>query len=375
MKFLYKINSAYDGFTPQKIEERLHNGIYIIYNWREYFDNVEKGDVVFTYFVGRGVRKGVYLIAKVSEIKRDKRVIGKVLRYDMNEPLIPLHEFEKCKDKILTRPIGSVYVIPSSLDIVFEDLKKKVAISEIDIKERADCYTCYRNKKFNCKSCTLLNPNYLIKWDEEVSSGIRKMSNIKEISSAFWVIPRQAHWMRKTITQHPISEMFYDFKSGYYYYSNLFGFGILKAIEYHPRFKVNFNYILGIPLSPDKKKNGEFDRVAKLCEIVSKELKVSYLNNGLELTKPISRRSYKLNGLGNQDFSRDYYGYVDLNTPNLNNKTILIIDDVITDGITLKTTAKKILDKFPSVHIYAATAGIMAKKGNMTRYARQKFSK
>ena len=375
MKFLYKINSAYDGFTPQKIEERLHKGIYIVYNWKEYFDNVEKGDVVFTYFVGRGVKKGIYLIAKVSEIKKDKLVIGKVLRYDQDKPLVPPQEFEKYKDKILTRPIGSVYVIPSSLDIVFEDLKKKVAISEIDIKKRVDCYTCYRNKAFNCNSCVLLNPNYLIKWDEEVSSKIRRLGKIKETTSAFWIIPRQAHWMKKTITQHPISEMFYDFKSGYYYYSNLFAFGILKAIDYHPRFKIKFDYVLGIPLSPDKKKSGEIDRVAKLCEIVSKELKVNYLNDGLKLTKPISRRSYKLNGLGNQDFSRDYYKYLDLNTPNLNNKTILIIYDVITDGITLKTTAKKVMDQYPNVSIYAATAGIMAKKGNMTANAIRKFSK
>ena len=375
MKFLYKINSSYDGFTPQKIEERLHQGFYLVYNWKEYFDNVEKGDLVFTYFVGKGVKKGIYLIAKVSEIKKGKIVIGKVLRYDVEQPLIPQQEFKKYEDKILTRPIGSVYVIPSSLDIIFEDIKKEVIISEIDIKKCADCYTCYRNKTFDCKNCVLLNPNYIIKWDEEVSTSIRKISNIKEITSAFWIIPRQSHWMRRTITQHPISEMFYDFKSGYHYYSNLFAFGILKAIDYHPRFKVKFDYILGIPLSPDKRKSGEIDRVAKLCEIVSRELKIDYLSNGLTLKKPISRRSYKLDGLSDYDFSRDYYNYLDLNTPNLNDKTILIIDDVITDGVTLKTTAKKISDEYYNVSIYAATAGIMAKKRNMTISTIQKFSK
>ena len=58
MKYLYKINSSYDGFTPRKIEERMEKSTFLTFNWKEYFDEVELGDIVFTYFIGSTVTKG-----------------------------------------------------------------------------------------------------------------------------------------------------------------------------------------------------------------------------------------------------------------------------------------------------------------------------
>lgn len=243
MKYLYKINSTYDGFTPQKIEERLEKGTFMVYNWREYFDEVELGDIVFTYFTGSGITKGIYLICKVSKKLYNKKVLGRVLRYNQERPLIPPTEFAQYEDDIITRPIGSVYVIPSSLEIAFEDLRKKVSISEIEIKNTANCYRCEVNK---CSECALLNPNFLIKWDTEVAL---KIPIIEHVVAPFWIIPRQSHWMSKTITEHPISRFFYDFKSGYAAYAPLFAFGILRALENDPRFSnVKFDFILGVPL-------------------------------------------------------------------------------------------------------------------------------
>ena len=78
MKYLYKINSSYDGFTPQKIEERMEKRTFLTFNWREYFDDVELGDIVFTYFIGSNVTKGIYLICKVSKKLGNKKVLGRV---------------------------------------------------------------------------------------------------------------------------------------------------------------------------------------------------------------------------------------------------------------------------------------------------------
>ena len=144
MKYLYKINSSYDGFTPRKIEERMEKSTFLTFNWKEYFDEVELGDIVFTYFTGSTVTKGIYLICKVSKKLDNKKVLGRVLRYDQKEPLISPSEFAKYEGNIITRPIGSVYVIPSFLDIAFEDMRKKVTISEIEIEEEANCYRCIR---------------------------------------------------------------------------------------------------------------------------------------------------------------------------------------------------------------------------------------
>jgi len=372
MNYLYKINSSFDGFTPQKIEERLEKDSYLVYNWREYFDDLSRGDIIFTYFTGPGTRKGIYLISKVSEIKKDKRVIGKVLRYDRNEPLIPPEEFEKYEKAILTRLIGSVYVIPPFLDITFEDFRVKVTISEIDVGKRVNCYICHKKKVFNCKNCPILSTKYLINWLEpEVSL---KIPNIEGMVAPFWIIPRQSHLIKITIREHPISKAFYSFKAGYKVYCRLFAFGIINAMENHPDFKdLKLDYIIGIPLSPDKIESGEVDRVSELCHIISKEIGVAYLRDALSLDEPISRRFYKLLGKESM-FLQDYYTYLKLNSKySLADKFILVVDDVITDGKTLRAVSKKIKDIYPSCKIYVATGGIMAKRKNMKIDVFKKF--
>ena len=229
---------------------------------------------------------------------------------------------------------------------------------------------CYRCETKNCDKCSLLSPNFLIKWENEVAL---KIPLIEQVVAPFWIIPRQSHWMKKTITQHPISRIFYDFKSGYKSYARLFAFGILKALENDSRFtNVRFDHILGVPLSPEKKKNNELDRVAELCQILSDKTKISYLPEVLSLTTHITRREYKR--MGKSTFAVDYYESLKINVPtSLSNKTILIIDDVMTDGVTLGAISKKIKESFPDCRIYGATAGIMAKVDNMSLNAYDKF--
>ena len=76
-----------------------------------------------------------------------------------------------------------------------------------------------------------------------------------------------------------------------------------------------------------------------------------------------------------QEFKKDYNQFLQINTPDLNNKVVLLIDDVVTDGATLQVTANKIKDKYPNCQICAATAGIMAKKRNMTARVIRKYKK
>lgn len=173
--------------------------------------------------------------------------------------------------------------------------------------------------------------------------------------------------MKISYSQHVPSRIFYAFKSGYELYANLFAEGIINAIENDSRFRtLKFNYIINIPLSPDKIENGELDRVDSICTKLSKMLGVSYLRNALILSSPISRRVYRWRSQ-NVKFDNDYYEKlvwkIDLS---LDNKIILIVDDVVTDGRTLKTFARKIHSRYPRAILYAATGGIMAKKRNMT---------
>jgi predicted amidophosphoribosyltransferase len=242
------------------------------------------------------------------------------------------------------------------------DFALLVSEKKTKLEKDVDCYKCFNNNTYNCKTCPILDSEYFINWDEDIK---RTLPPIKEVTSPFWIVPRQSHWYYNSISDHKISEMFYRFKSGNKHYARMFAFGILKAIKENNRLaNVNFDYILGIPLSPEKKDNYEFDRVSELCKIISKEMNVAFIKDGLSLTEPISRRDYKLSGR-EKEFFIDYYKFLEINTPDLNNRNILLIDDVFTEGETLRATSYKINDCYSHSRIYAATGGIMAKKSNM----------
>lgn len=370
MNYLYKINPLYDGFTPQKIEERMANG-FLEYNWKEYFDEINKGDIIYTFFIGRNIKKGIYAIAKVYEKYQDKKVKAKVLYHD-NTPLIEPSEFRRYESEIITRPFGSVYVIPPSLDVTFERIKKDIIISEIEIGENVRCEDCVKTKLF-CHNCPLFKKKFLIKWDNEVDLNI---PYAEKIIAPFWILPRQSHWIKINLTDHPPSKIMYSFKSGYKTYALPLALGIVKAIQTSTHFKnIRFDFILGVPLSPTKKQNKEIDRVAEICKILEKELNVPYLENTLQLLNHISRKEWKW--LGRQgSFVKDYYNALKIDTTlNLDDKSILLVDDIITDGATLKSTCKKIKDTFNNCKIYIATGCITAKKNNMKYDVIQKFSR
>src|SRR3990172_7677500 len=62
MRFIYKINSAYDGFTPAKIPARLLAGKRIKLGWNRYVDVVDPGHEVWVYFRGpHRFEPGVYI--------------------------------------------------------------------------------------------------------------------------------------------------------------------------------------------------------------------------------------------------------------------------------------------------------------------------
>lgn len=214
----------------------------------------------------------------------------------------------------------------------------------------------------------------MINWTKEVDLRILGLSNIV---SPFWILPRQSWWMKLSYSQHIISRIFYAFKSGYDLYARLFAEAIIIAIERNDCFKkVKFDFVTNVPLSPEKKAAGELDRVDLVCSILNLILGLPYLKDALVLSKPISRREYKFRGKSSSEFSGDYFRFLEWNMKqSLDDKRILVVDDVITDGKTLTTFAKKVHEKYPKAQLYVATCGVMAKMRNMTplsirRYAR-----
>ena len=372
MYYVYRISSAYDGFTPKKIQSRLVDVRYLEYNWNQYYDQLEKGDIVFTFFTGKGILSGVYLISKIVEIKGGKKARGKVLKYDMENPIIPTEEFSQIKNLIFTRPRGSVFVIPPSIDPFFDKVLSKEVLSDIEIFEKVDCRNCKYKEDF--RKCPIFSPEYMINWNKEVKLRIRR-ARVNDIISPFWILPRQSWWMKLSYSQHIISKIFYAFKSGYDLYARLFAEGIVIAVKRDDSFNnIEFDFITNIPLSPEKKADGELDRVDLVCSILSSILNLPYIKNMLVLSKPISRREYKILGKSSSDFVNDYFQFLEWNTKqSLDNKKLLIVDDVVTEGKTLMIFAKKIHKRYPKAQLYVATCGVMAKKRNMTLLAVKRY--
>ena len=159
--YVYRISSSYDGFVPKKIPARLIKKRYLVYNWFQYFDQVERGDIVFTFFTGRGVLPGIYLISKIVEVDRSERKAkGKVLRYDPEKPIIPKEEINEIQHLIFTRPRGSVFVIPPMLYPFFDKILLKEIVSDIEIFEKVDCGNCKFKEDFT--RCPIFGPEYII---------------------------------------------------------------------------------------------------------------------------------------------------------------------------------------------------------------------
>src|SRR5437867_7169801 len=89
MRFLYKINSAYDGFRPVNIPKHLRSGRLMRLGWTRYIDVVERGHEVWVYFCGpHDFKPGVYVKGLVHKINLSRgRIILRVTEYETDAPI------------------------------------------------------------------------------------------------------------------------------------------------------------------------------------------------------------------------------------------------------------------------------------------------
>lgn len=371
MYYLYRIDSRYDGFAPTKISSKVKEG-YITYNWNQYFDEISKGDYVFTYFINQKTENGIYLVSKVVKKSNGNQVKARVLIWDEKKPLLGKDEFERIRKDVLNRPRGSVFAIPAFTKSVFNAVLRG-QVPEKAISDDIDCILCAKKRIYSCNTCSIFTRDYPIDWQKEVQLIIK---GYKTEVSPFWIIPRQSYWMNTSISKHNISRYFYDFKSGVTLYNHLFASGIKKALDNDSRFAgVKFDCILGVPLSPKKKKNREVDRVKAICKILSDLTGIAYMPSVLSLSAHISRKEYRHDNTTTA-FMKNYYRNLRIAPrASLNNKNVLVVDDVITDGKTLQSIGKKIKDQYPDCNLFAAACGIFLKKQNASPFAVKKFKR
>ena len=90
MRFLYKINSSYDGFRPAKITERLDESGRLTLGWRRYLDAANVGDEVWVFFRGpHRFENSVYVKGKIHSVDfATESVSLRINDYDPERPIV-----------------------------------------------------------------------------------------------------------------------------------------------------------------------------------------------------------------------------------------------------------------------------------------------
>lgn len=340
MRFLYKIYSEYDGFTPQKIPERMLPGNRLALGWRTYADVLEPGHEVWVYFHGRRVRQpGVYAKGFVESVDPDtQQVIMRVRESSVGDPLT---------DAAMSARIAGVVRLRGRQVFVAPDELEPEAPCALDNCRNRRCGQCARWRR-------------LPTVDPETYRHPHRLRGVEAYIPGYWVIPAMCFMYRGggriAPTIETSSRMFYDFKLGEEAYAFPLALGMYEALR-HQR-ELQFDAIVPVPLSPDKAAAGQFHRTRALSRELARLLGVRVVE-ALSLRQPISKRVMRNAGATPSRFERSYAENVVVNDRLARAERVLLIDDVCTWGSTLRVCAAALRRAYPQLTVVAATAGQM----------------
>lgn len=338
MKFLYKIYSEYDGFTPQQIPVRMLPGKRLALGWRLYADVLERGHEVWVYFHGRRVRPdGVYVKGFVESVDvRAQQVILRVREYSTADPLT---------DQVMSARIAQVVSVRGRQVFVAPDALEPEAPCVLD--------SC-RNRR--CERCARWRGLPVI--DENSCAMPHRLRGVEAYVPGYWVIPAMCFLYRGGgRIAGPVeasSRMFYSFKLGQDAYAYPLALGIYKALR--QQVDLEFDAVVPVPLSPDKAAAGQLHRTRSLARELARLLGTGVADE-LSLAERVSKRGMLSNGATVSQFERAYRRALRTSERLQRARRVLLFDDVGTRGSTLKVCAEEIRRTYPAVSVVAATAG------------------
>lgn len=200
MKFLYKIHSGYDGFTPQRIPERLQAPKRLRLVWKRYVDAVHIGDEVWVYFHGpHKFENGVYAKGIVQQIEAEQQSVFIRLRsYSVTDPLTDPATSQNVAWAVATRYL-QVFLFPQEWAVA--------PACDVD----AAATSC---KERNCESCPTWQALPLVE-PSDCGSPAYLSSEVHPIVPAYWVIPARCYLGGNvSASVRRTSELFYRFKVG-----------------------------------------------------------------------------------------------------------------------------------------------------------------
>lgn len=345
MKFLYKIYSGYDGFTPSAIPDRVvDKGKRLELGWQKYIDSVSKNDECWIYFHGpHRFENGVYVKGSIYSIDHDaKEVVLTIRENSTTAPLTDPDTSARVADVVSTKG-RQVFAWPETAEIA-QQCSLAACANRL-------CGTCGRWEEL-----AVINPDHLI-----APAGLPVPTD--RFVPAYWTIPARCFLWREalqpTLPVRRLTHMFSEFKVGEKRYGYPLALGMYHAIR--ARTDVDFDTIVPIPLSPDKLAAGELHRTLRLARELGRLLG-SPVREILTLDGPISKRAMMSAGFTKARFESRYLHLLSVHESVAEVDRILLIDDVCTRGSTMKQASRKMIDANPDVEIWLCTAGQMIVK-------------
>ncbi len=348
MKYVYKIHSNYDGFTPGRIASRLEGkGTTLRLGWKRYVDVVEPGDEIWVYFHGRhSFLNGVYAKGIAEDVAYDEHaVLLRVTEYSTEVPLTDPKLSARIASVVSTR-YQQVFVLPENIEAA---PVCSVTTTAASCQARA-CASCPAWVRMPTVNRRILETPH------------RLTGRVDRFAPAYWVIPNRSFLYRggRTIRRgiRRSSELFSRFKTGEAALAFPLALGMHRALAKARR--LDFDAIVPVPLSPEKTERGELHCTLALSKELRRLMSVR-VAQWLTLEKPISKRMLRTGmGYGASTFEAAYAATLNTDGRLAKVESVLLVDDVCTEGSTLRVCAEAMRRLNPDVQVVATTAGQMA---------------
>ena len=292
------------------------------------------------YFHGpHRFENGVYVKGIVDHVDLDAEEVSlRVRDYDTDRPITPPELSRRIADVVAPR-YRQVFVWP--------DEWTKAPQCDLKSCKARDCGDCWTWARFP-----------LIANGEATSPLRLRWSEFDDVVPAHWIVPSRCYETRITNEVRELTRRFTEFKWGEMAYAYPFALAIFEQLR--RRNHLEFNYVVPIPLSPDKASKGEKHRTRALAKELGRLLAIK-MKEMLRLSSSISKRRMLAEGYTVSQFETSYRETLRADVP-ADARRILLIDDVMTRGSTAAQALKSIRERQPGAVIVVATAGQMIVK-------------
>ena len=335
MKFLYKIHSGYDGFRPAVLRDRMEGGRLRL-GWRHYIDVVEKGWECWVYFHGpHRFENGVYAKGIVDGIDLESGEVSlRVREYKTDAPITSKESSARVAE-VVARRYRQVFLWPDDWIVAPECESKACKARQCD-----DCETWRRMR--------------LVGEGEWTAPRRLRWSKHEDVVPAHWIVPRRCYERRIASEVRDLTMRFTEFKLGEMAYAYPFALSMFEQLR--RRDLLEFDYVVPIPLSPDKLAKGEKHWTWELGRLL-----VVPVREMLSLLSSVSKRRMQADGYSPAQFERRYLEALRATVP-ADAERILLVDDVMTRGSTAAQALRRIGEQQPEASVVIATAGQMIVK-------------